>query len=132
MQTKNGNYINSLNIEVIIKKDDKYYAVLDLEKEELIEISNVIPEVFGYVIFVPGIKLNETINTGDADKSIVINSEMKHFEKEKDVSYFINVNKIVKFEKLKDSFCIITTHDHYYYFEILSENIHRFENKLPY
>ena len=132
MQTKNGNYINSLNIEVIIKKDDKYYAMLDLGNEELIEISNVIQDVFGYIVFVPGTKLNETIDTTDADKSIVINKELKYFEKEKDVSYFINVNKIVRFEKFKDSFCIISTNDHYYYFEILAENLHRFENKLPY
>ncbi len=129
MQTVTGNYINSNLIEILFKKGEKYYTSMNDEVHELV---NILPDTFKHLVFIPGSKLVETIETADADKVITINKLIKHFEKEKDVTYFINIRNIALFEKLKENVVHIwTIHDNYL-FEILPENINKFESRLVY
>ena len=129
MQTIKGNYINSLNAELIFKKGDKHFTIVN---EEIHELVNIVPDTFKYIVFIPGSRLIETIESADADKTIVIDKEIKYFEKEKDVTYFININKIVLLEKLKENTVSIVTNSENYLFEILPENINKLEGRLLY
>lgn len=127
MQTSNGLYVNSCNIELMFKKDDKYYTYLN---GEIHELANVPQDTFGYLVFIPGSRLIETIESADSDKSLVIDKETRYFEKEIAVVYFINHNKINVIEKLKENTVSISTEQDNYLFEILPENISRFESRL--
>lgn len=129
MQTVAGSYINSNIIELLFKKDEKYYTSMN---DEIHELANILPDTFKHLVFIPGNKLVQTIETADADKVLTLDGSIKYLEREKDVTYFINIKNIALFEKLKENVVHIwTIHDNYL-FEILPENMNKFESRLVY
>jgi hypothetical protein len=129
MQTKSGIYINSINLESLIEIDNEFFT----EIEDTLQVIKDIPQdiLNTQFIFVPGKRLMKTILT-DYDLNIKIGSENVNFEIVKDTKFYINSTNIILIEKLDKNVIKIITKEEVYYFEIVSENLLRFESKLPY
>ena len=108
MKTVNSDYINSKFVNTILIREgassvnkfnvgiDSYYHIL--HKEELFEIK--FEEInHSKFIQVPAIRLIETIEA-EAEFIVNNNKEIEYFEAEKDVKYLINLDNIIRVQKL--------------------------------
>ena len=138
MKTVNSDYINSKFVNTILIRecassvnefkvsiDSKYYV---LHKEELFEIK--FEEInHSKFIQVPAIRLIETIEA-EAEFIVNNNKEIEYFEAEKDVKYLINLDNIVRVQKLDTQVWKVTMVDDIYYFKAFPANMSIFINRL--
>lgn len=138
MKVFNGDYINSKFINSILIRENtnsqkefktgiesKYYV---LHKEELFEIDfkEILNNKF---IQVPAIRLIESIEE-EAEVVVVNNKENIYFEVEKDVKYLINIDNVIRVQKLDTNIWKITMVDDIYYFKAFPANMAVFTNSL--
>lgn len=138
MKTVNSDYINSKFVNtILIREDDnsinsvgmgidsKYFV---LHKEELFEIK--FEEInHSKFIQVPAIRLIETIEA-EAEFIVNNNKEIEYFEAEKDVKYLINLDNIIRVQKLDTQVWKVTMVDDIYYFKAFPANMSIFINRL--
>lgn len=138
MKLMNNDYINSKFVNTIlinensnannsvgIGKDLKYQV---LYKEELFDIdfNEINHSLF---IQVPAVRLIETIEA-EAEVILNIDKNIIHFEIEKDVKYLINLNNIIRVQKLDTHIWKINMVDDVYYFKAFPANFSVFINRL--
>ena len=138
MKTVSSDYINSKFVNTILIRegassvnefkvsiDSKYYV---LHKEELFEIK--FEEInHSKFIQVPAIRLIETIEA-EAEFIVNNNKEIEYFEAEKDVKYLINLDNIIRVQKLDTQVWKVTMVDDIYYFKAFPANMSIFINRL--
>lgn len=138
MKTVNSDYINSKFVNTILIRecansvnefkasiDSKYYV---LHKEELFEIK--FEEInHSKFIQVPAIRLIETIEA-EAEFIVNNNKEIEYFEAEKDVKYLINLDNIIRVQKLDTQVWKVIMVDDIYYFKAFPANMSIFINRL--
>lgn len=138
MKTVSSDYINSKFVNAILIRectssvnefkvsiDSKYYV---LHKEELFEIK--FEEInHSKFIQVPAIRLIETIKD-EAEVIVNNNKEICYFEAEQDVKYLINLDNVVRVQKLDTQVWKITMVDDIYYFKAFPANMSIFTNRL--
>lgn len=138
MKTVSSDYINSKFVNSILIRegassvnefkvsiDSKYYV---LHKEELFEIK--FEEInHSRFIQVPAIRLIETIEA-EAEFIVNNNKEIEYFEAEKDVKYLINLDNIIRVQKLDTQVWKVTMVDDIYYFKAFPANMSIFINRL--
>lgn len=138
MKTVSSDYINSKFVNSILIRegassvnefkvsiDSKYYV---LHKEELFEIK--FEEInHSRFIQVPAIRLIETIEA-EAEFIVNNNKEIEYFEAEKDVKYLINLDNIIRVQKLDTQVWKVTMIDDIYYFKAFPANMSIFINRL--
>ena len=138
MKTVSSDYINSKFVNAILIRegassvnefkvsiDSKYYV---LHKEELFEIK--FEEInHSKFIQVPAIRLIETIEA-EAEFIVNNNKEIEYFEAEKDVKYLINLDNIIRVQKLDTQVWKVTMVDDIYYFKAFPANMSIFINRL--
>ena len=138
MKTVSSDYINSKFVNAILIREgascvnefkasiDSYYHIL--HKEELFEIK--FEEInHSKFIQVPAIRLIETIEA-EAEFIVNNNKEIEYFEAEKDVKYLINLDNIIRVQKLDTQVWKVTMVDDIYYFKAFPANMSIFINRL--
>ena len=138
MKTVSSDYINSKFVNAILIREgassvnefkasiDSYYHIL--HKEELFEIK--FEEInHSKFIQVPAIRLIETIEV-EAEFIVNNNKEIEYFEAEKDVKYLINLDNIIRVQKLDTQVWKVTMVDDIYYFKAFPANMSIFINRL--
>lgn len=138
MKTISSDYINSKFVNTILIREgassvnefkasiDSYYHIL--HKEELFEIK--FEEInHSKFIQVPAIRLIETIEA-EAEFIVNNNKEIEYFEAEKDVKYLINLDNIIRVQKLDTQVWKVTMVDDIYYFKAFPANMSIFINRL--
>ena len=138
MKTVSSDYINSKFVNAILIREgassvnefkasiDSYYHIL--HKEELFEIK--FEEInHSKFIQVPAIRLIETIEA-EAEFIVNNNKEIEYFEAEKDVKYLINLDNIIRVQKLDTHVWKVTMVDDIYYFKAFPANMSIFINRL--
>lgn len=140
MKLKNGMYLNgTLTNEIIYEEksgevslniSDRTYLVSNPNnKTEYIKIEN--PEnVFGFFNIVPGFRLIPTIEE-EMEFSITYNKVPTYFEKEENIRYALNINRILTVENPETMFWRIVMIDGTeYWFKAFTENFKSFLLKL--
>jgi len=138
MKLINNDYINSKHVNAILIREnscaencvgmgkDIKYSIL--HKEELFDID--FKEInHSKFIQVPAIRLIETI---EAEAEVIVNNnkEICYFEAEQDVKYLINLDNVVRVQKLDTQIWKIIMVDDIYYFKAFPTNMSIFTNRL--
>lgn len=86
-------------------------------------------EVFSSV---PGLRLIPTI-PDKTEVSVTLDEKILHFEIEKDLRYFLNINNIVKVEYYQNNIWMVQTVEEIYWFTSIAQNFRSlFLSRLPY
>lgn len=140
MKLKNGMYLNGTMTNEIIYEEKAGEVSLNISertylvnnpnnKLEHIKIEN--PEsVFGFFNIVPGFRLIPTIEE-EMEFSISYNKIPLYFEKEENIRYVLNINRILTIENPETMFWrIVMVDGTEYWFKAFTENFKSFLLKL--